>query len=119
MKIRFAFDMKIRAGGIREIERNRKYIFTDDKLTANLFARLPALLHAPLNILDFGVCSSVYIEDKGRRVSRFPLSKKMQIIERECPAPVKCRFAYLTRVKVSGMVSVISITYDNLKRDHR
>lgn len=36
-----------RGGEIREIERNRRYIFTDDKLTANLFA-LPAASPRPI-----------------------------------------------------------------------
>lgn len=34
-------------GKIREIERNRRYIFTDDKLTANLFA-LPVASLRPI-----------------------------------------------------------------------
>lgn len=58
MKVRFAFYTKTRRDWvgetelsrgeeIREIERNRRYIFTDDKLTANLFA-LPAASARPI-----------------------------------------------------------------------
>lgn len=40
MKVRFAvlYENTLGAGSAREIEKNRRYIFTDDKLTANLFA---------------------------------------------------------------------------------
>lgn len=38
----------------REIERNRRYIFTGDKLGCEIYLRFSTLLHAPLNILDSG-----------------------------------------------------------------